>query len=72
MVFTYILGDTLGGVLVGTVPTERGTMVLTTGKQPVVQPFGSRGGHTKRQSQPSGGRHTRAERDFTKIPDHQR
>lgn len=65
-------GDTLGGMLVGTVPAERGPVVSAAGEQPAVQPLGSRGGHTQRQSQSGGGRHTRAERDAAQVPDHQR
>jgi len=48
-------------MLVGIVPVERGPVVFTTRKQPAFQPFGSCGGHTKRQSQPSGSRHTRTQ-----------
>jgi len=48
-------------MLVGIVPVERGSVVFATRKQPTFQPFRSRGGYTKRQSQPSGGRHTRTQ-----------
>jgi hypothetical protein len=68
--FIYILGDTLRRMLVRTVLVERGAVVFTARKQSAVQPFGSRGGHTKRQSKSSGSRHTRVERNLTKIPDH--
>jgi len=58
-------------MLVGIVPVERGSVVFATGKQPTFQPVRSRGGHTKRQSQPSGSRHTRTQRNLTPIQDHQ-
>jgi len=58
-------------MLVGTVPVERCSVVFATGKQPTLQPIGSRGGHTQRQSQSSGGRHTRAQRNPTPVQDHQ-
>lgn len=59
-------------MLVGTVLVECGPMVSAAREQSSVQPFRSRGSHTERQSQPSGGRHTRAERDAAQVPDHQR
>jgi len=65
-------GDTVGGVLVGTVPVERCPVVSAAREQPAVQPIRSRGSHTERQGQPSGGRHTHAERDAAQVPHHQR
>lgn len=65
-------GDPFGRMLVGVVFTERGPVVSAVGEQPAFQPFGSRGGHTERQGQPGGCRHTRAERNAAQIPDHQR
>jgi len=71
IVLSSFLGDTLRGMLVGIVLVERSSVVFTAGKQPTVQPFGSRGGHTQRQSQSSGCRHTRTQRNPASVQDHQ-